>query len=76
MSHKQLLEKKVELELSLKGESESLRHTMDELTRSNKEFDQLKRNIKKKQGIVDSALAYSFLIPFHSLVFLFFSTPT
>ena len=55
--HKQLLEKKVELELALKGESESLRHTMDELTRSNKEFDQLKRTIKKKQGIVDSSLA-------------------
>jgi len=55
--HKQLLETKVELELSLKGESESLRHTMDELTRSNKEFDQLKRTIKKKQGIVDSSLA-------------------
>ena len=30
---------------------------MDELTRSNKEFDQLKRTIKKKQGIVDSSLA-------------------
>ena len=43
--------------MSLKGESESLRHTMDELTRSNKEFDQLKRTIKKKQGIVDSAIA-------------------
>ena len=55
--HKQLLEKKVELELLLKSESEGLRHTMDELSRSNKEFDLLKRTIKKKQGIVDSALA-------------------
>ena len=41
----------------LKAESERLRHTTDALTRSNKEFDQLKRTIKKKQGIVDSALA-------------------
>ena len=41
----------MKLELNLKTESERLRHTSDALTRGNKEFDQLKRTIKKKQEL-------------------------
>ena len=55
--HQKLLEQKVELELKDKEARENLRHAMEQTTMANKEFDSLKRKIKKKQGMLDSALA-------------------
>jgi chromosome segregation ATPase len=55
--NQQLLENKVALELKDKEARENLRHSIEQTSAAQKEFDSLKRKIKKKQGMLDSALA-------------------
>ena len=52
-----LLTRKVELNVKKKEVESKMRHNLDQLNTSKKEYDQLKRQYKKKRGIVDTAKA-------------------
>jgi chromosome segregation ATPase len=51
----QVLTRRIELEMTRKEVDEKLRHTVDALSMSKKEYDGLKRKVKTKRGIADSA---------------------